>query len=107
MKIAILTSGILPVPAIQGGAVETFLDFFLEYNNIHKEHDIVVYSVYAPQVKEHYALLSNVNHYYYIRTDSIWSRFKKYIFARTHPNTYHHYSIEFFLYECIKHIKTN
>lgn len=105
MKIAILTSGILPVPAVQGGAVETFLDFFLEYNNIHQKHDIVVYSVYAPQVKNHYALQSNINHYYFIRTGSFWARLKKYIFARKHPNTYHHHSIEFFLYECIKHIK--
>ena len=28
MKIAILTSGILPVPAIHGGAVETLIDFY-------------------------------------------------------------------------------
>ena len=27
MKIAILTSGILPVPAVQGGAVENLVDF--------------------------------------------------------------------------------
>ena len=27
MKIAILTSGILPVPAVQGGAVENLIDF--------------------------------------------------------------------------------
>ena len=33
MKIAVLTSGILPVPAVQGGAVENFLDYFLEYNS--------------------------------------------------------------------------
>ena len=44
MKIAILTSGILPVPAVQGGAVENFLDFFLEYNDQQKLHDITVYS---------------------------------------------------------------
>ena len=105
MKIAILTSGILPVPAIQGGAVETFLDFFLEYNDIHKKHDITVYSVYAPQVKEHNALRSIVNHYYYIHTDSWRAKLKKYLLARKNPDTYHHYSIEFFLYESLKHIK--
>lgn len=105
MRIAVLTSGILPVPAVQGGAVETFLDFFLEYNNIHQEHDITVYSVYAQQIKEHHALLSNVNHYHFIHTSSLGARLKKYILARRNPNTYHHYSIEFFLYESLNHIK--
>ena len=33
MRIAILTSGILPVPAVKGGAVESLIDLYLEYNN--------------------------------------------------------------------------
>ena len=36
MKIAVLTSGILPVPAVLGGAVENLIDFYLEYNEIHQ-----------------------------------------------------------------------
>ena len=105
MKIAILTSGILPIPAVQGGAVENFLDFFLEYNNIHQRHDITVYSIYNPKVKEHPALKSKVNHYYYIQTDSLWAKFRKRLFSKRHPDTYHHYSIDFFLYESLKHIR--
>lgn len=105
MKIAVLTSGILPVPAIQGGAVENFLDFFLEYNDIHQKHNITVYSILAPHVKEHHALKSNVNHYHFINTNSLWAKFRKYIIAKKCPNTYHHYSIEFFLYESLKHIR--
>ena len=45
MKIAILTSGILPVPAVQGGAVENLIDFYLAYNERQKLHDITVYSI--------------------------------------------------------------
>ena len=30
MKIAVLTSGILPVPAVQGGAVENLVDFYMD-----------------------------------------------------------------------------
>ena len=105
MKIAILTSGILPIPAVQGGAVENFLEFFLEYNNIHQRHDITVYSIYNPKVKEHPALKSKVNHYYYIQTDSLWAKFRKRLFSKRHPDTYHHYSIDFFLYESLKHIR--
>ena len=105
MKIAILTSGILPVPAIQGGAVENFLDYFLEYNDLHQNHDITVYSILVPQIKDHHALKSKVNHYYFINTVSFWAKLRKYILAKKSPNTYHHYSIEFFLYESLKHIK--
>ena len=60
MKIAILTSGIQPIPAVQGGAVENLVDFYLEYNNQNKTHDITVYSVWHPEVKHHKALQSNV-----------------------------------------------
>lgn len=42
MKIAILTSGILPVPAVQGGAVENLIDFYLEYNDRHQIHEKIM-----------------------------------------------------------------
>jgi hypothetical protein len=48
MKIAILTSGILPVPAVQGGAVENLIDFSLEYNDRYRLHDITIYSIWHP-----------------------------------------------------------
>lgn len=105
MKIAFLTSGILPVPAIQGGAVENFLDFFLEYNNIHQRHDITVYSVYIPKIELHPALNSKVNHYHFIKTNSITSKIRKAIYKYYLRHTYHHYSIETFLQESIRHIK--
>ena len=105
MKIAFLTSGILPVPAIQGGAVENFLDFFLEYNNIHQKHDITIYSVYVPKIEHHPALNSKVNHYHFIRTDSFISKIRKTIYKFFLKDTYHHYSIENFLQESLKHIK--
>ena len=63
MRIAILTSGILPIPAVQGGAVENLIDFYLEYNNQLQLYDITVYSVWHPDVKKHSALISKVNHY--------------------------------------------
>ena len=79
MKIAIITSGILPVPAVQGGAVENLIDYVLEYNDQHHLHDITVYSTYCKRVLEHPALQSSVNHYKYVKTHSIFFRlFAKY-----------------------------
>ena len=96
MKIAIITSGILPVPAVQGGAVENLIDFYLEYNNIHKLHDITIYSAFHPDVNTHPALRSDVNHYKYINTKSYWFRLCSNIYRLFHKNDYYIYQIEFF-----------
>ncbi|MBE6259918.1 MAG: glycosyltransferase family 4 protein [Prevotella sp.] len=104
MKIAILTSGILPVPAVLGGAVENLIDFYLEYNNQHHLHDITVYSVYHPDIKKHPALQSGVNHYKYIKINGWWAKVKKNIYHLLHKEEYYHYSIEYFLHEAIKDI---
>lgn len=105
MKIAILTSGILPVPAVQGGAVENLVDFYLAYNEQHHLHDITVYSVWHPDVDKHPALKSEVNHYQYIHVDGAWAKLRKSLFMMTHrKKTYYHRSIAFFLHEAMKDI---
>ena len=104
MKIAILTSGILPIPAVQGGAVENLTDFYLEYNNQHKLHDITIYSVWHPDMERHPALQSTVNHYVYIKVTGFWAKLKKKWYQHTHHEEYYHYTIEFYLQEAIKDI---
>ena len=104
MKIALLTSGILPVPAVQGGAVENLTDFYLEYNNQHRLHDITIYSVWHPDVERHPALQSTVNHYVYIKVTGLWAKLKKKWYQLTHHEEYYHYTIEFYLQEAIKDI---
>ena len=63
MKIAVLTSGILPIPAVLGGAVENLIDIYLKYNDKYHLHDITVYSVSHPAIKNHPSLNSTVNHW--------------------------------------------
>ena len=104
MKIAILTSGILPIPAVQGGAVENLTDFYLEYNNQHRLHDITIYSVWHPDVERHPALQSTVNHYVYIKVTGLWAKLKKKWYQLTRHEEYYHYTIEFYLHEAIKDI---
>lgn len=106
MKIAIITSGILPVPAVQGGAVENLIDFYLEYNDIHQLHDITIYSSKHPDTKKQHALKSKVNHYHYIDTNSFLARIRKRLYLRkAGGNELHHYSIEYFLERALKHIR--
>ena len=81
MKIAIITSGILPVPAVLGGAVENLIDFYLEYNEHHRLHDITIFSVYHHNVEKHPALKSSVNHYKYINTASVLYKVQRKLFS--------------------------
>ena len=106
MKIAILTSGILPVPAVQGGAVETLVDFYLDYNNRHQLHDITVYSVWHPAAETHPALQSAVNNYIFIKVDGWWKKVKKKVYQASHGKEYYHYTIEYYLREALQHIRT-
>lgn len=104
MKIAILTSGILPVPAVQGGAVEALVDYLLEYNNKHSLHDITVYSVFNPAVCKEKALQSDVNHYVYINTGSLVAKARKRLHGLTASHPYYHYSIDYFFTKTLRSI---
>lgn len=96
MKIAILTCGMLPIPAVQGGAVENLIDFYLEYNDAHKLHDITVYSPWDPRVKKHPALSSQVNHYVYIDVTSLKARIARRLYGYFHQNEYYNHFIEYY-----------
>ena len=105
MKIAIITSGILPIPAVQGGAVENLIDYYLEYNNQHRLHNITVYSVWHPEVKKHEALKSGVNRYEYINTHSLWFRLCSKVYSKLHPNGYYFHHLEFFFELAFRKLK--
>lgn len=102
MKIAIITSGRLPVPATRGGAVETKLDYILDYNATHHIHDITVYSI-----KPDFKINKNTkeNHYIHFRMDSIWARIGRYLYGKYNKTPYYTIDMEYFLHKCIQNIK--
>ena len=107
MKLAILTCGMLPIPAVQGGAVENLIDFYLEYNNIHKLHDITVYSPWDSKVKVHPALNSDVNHYIYTDVTSLKARIERRLYKYLHPSEeYYNYFIEYYFEKVYADLKT-
>ncbi len=105
MKLAILTCGILPIPAVQGGAVENLIDFYLEYNNIHKLHDITIYSPWDPKVKTHPALVSDVNHYIHIDVTSLRARIARKVYSYCHHDEYYNYFIEYYFEKVYQDLK--
>ena len=105
MKLAILTCGMLPIPAVQGGAVENLIDFYLEYNDKHKLHDITVYSPWDNRLNNHPAFLSDVNHYVYIDVTSLKARIARRWYGYTHHNEYYNYFIEYYFKKVYAHLK--
>lgn len=105
MKIAILTCGILPIPAVQGGAVENMIDFYLEYNNQKRLHNITIYSPWDNKVKNHPALSSDINHYIYIDVTSLKAKFLRRIYKYFHSNEYYNYFIEYYFEQIYADLK--
>lgn len=52
MKILFISSGILPVPPVSGGAVENLIDMILKDNEEKKKYDLTVYSIINNIAKE-------------------------------------------------------
>ena len=52
MKVAIITSGLLPIPATKGGAIETLLDTFLLENEKRKSINATIYSINDRKAKK-------------------------------------------------------
>lgn len=99
MKIAILTSGILPVPAVQGGAVENLIDYYVDYNNRMGLHDITVFSV-APKGKRLPRQVGRTR-YHYINTTSLWARVHRRLIRNRLAYGYYNYFITYFYERCL------
>lgn len=72
MKLLIITPGRLPIPAVQGGAVETLVDLLLNYNEVELKNEIYVVTTYdekAEQISHKY----QYTHFYYIEMGCIWN----------------------------------
>ena len=105
MKLAILTCGMLPIPAVQGGAVENKIDFLLEYNDRMKLHDITVYSPWNKKASVHPAVSSIVNHYVFIDDSSFKARVARRLYGYFHSGEYYNYFIEYYFEKIYAHLK--
>ena len=98
MKIAILTSGILPVPATEGGAVETLIDHVLNHNANTGQHEFTVFSVMpkpgtpAPDTPH--------TKYVYIPTNTIFAKIRRQLRLRLAKPGYYNYFIHDFYLSC-------
>ncbi|MFI3227804.1 MAG: glycosyltransferase family 4 protein [Clostridia bacterium] len=70
-KVVLITPGVLPVPATQGGAIETLVELLLEQNEICKNVKLIVFSKYE---KDAYALSLKYNN-----SEITWLKSNKFV----------------------------
>ncbi|MBZ4651653.1 MAG: ytcC [Proteiniphilum sp.] len=106
MRVAVLTSGLLPVPALQGGAVENLVDLYLEFNEQKKTHHITVFSVIDKKVPQNLIKNSLYTQYVFFRSDRLSYKLKRKLFGFLKKKTfYYHYHIEYYLYKALRKLK--
>lgn len=84
MRIAVITSGTLPVPPVDGGAVENLIDSYLKYNEINGKHEFVVYSVNSNKAQKEVQNYKKTR-FVFVKTNSFaykMSRLIRYIINR-------------------------
>ena len=107
MRIAIMTCGLLPIPAVHGGAVENIIDFCLEYNDKMKLHNITVFSPWIQEAVKHPATSSDVNHYVFIDVSSLKAKIARKFYGYFHSGEYYNYFIEYYFEKVYSHLKNH
>lgn len=64
MKVAIVSVGTLPIPAVDGGAVETLIDNLVAENMKSKNLNLEVYSIYSSKINKEICKDNNITYYY-------------------------------------------
>lgn len=102
MKIAFVTTGLLPVPATKGGAVENLLDLFLEENEKYHEFEIDVFSMRETFAEKKAKINYPSTTFHFINTSSLPYRLIEKILIQINK---FHYDGRLFGYLCGKAIR--
>lgn len=95
MKVAIITSGLLPVPAVKGGAIETLLDSFVEVNELEKKIQIDVYSINDRKARAISSKYKYTNYLYINQYSNLVIRFINKLFKVSIPiNKYYQKKVQ-------------
>lgn len=113
-KILIISSGILPVPATKGGAVENLTEHFINENETQKEFKLHVLSINDNQAQEKAKEYQNTL-FTFIKSnklikllDNLIYKFFVKIIHKSNAMTYKHALQRlYFIYKCSKHIHQN
>ena len=103
--IAIITSGLLPVPAVHGGAVENLIEFLIDYNELHPTHHFILYTKADPSFTSTYLSKYKYTRFIQIYTESLLYRVKQTIRRSYKWKYYSNVYWDYFLKQCINDLK--
>lgn len=104
MKIAILTPGILPVPATKGGAVETLIEFYIQDNEENRKHTLFVFSISEENAKRKSTNYPHCN-FFFLKQDSFFNKVRRYYFRKKATDIYYNYYMDFYACQALKQIQ--
>jgi len=101
LKITIITSGTLPVPSVNGGAVETLIQTFINNNERTNEFEICLFSIFNANALQLSHSYKNTKFIFINQTSLYYSinRILRHIVNRIKPN----YLCNQFIYEVLKY----
>jgi len=76
MRILFITAGYLPMPPVQGGAVENLIDLFLLNNDLSRKHEVAVYSCFSKEAEKASSDYRNCS-FIYIKTQRYFFKMKQ------------------------------
>lgn len=110
MNVLIITSGWLPVPAVNGGAVESLVDYIIDENERQDKISISVLSCYDKKAKEKESEYKNTN-FFFVKypiivkiMDYLLYNFAKYVLKKKKVMTYYFIFKRLWLAHKSKHI---
>ena len=80
MKIAIITSGLLPMPSVKDGAIETLLQYVIDYNEYNNNNiNFDIYSIYDNNAREESTKYKN-SKFIYVKNNKIMKKISDFVF---------------------------
>ena len=106
MNVAIITPGILPVPSVKGGAVETLIDYYLSENDHTHNIKFYVFSKYDEEAESKSKSKEyNSCNFIFFKPDSLYNKIKRYIFKNCNRDFYYDYYTDYYGNWAVNEIK--
>jgi len=104
MKIAVVIPGTLPVPAVKGGAVETLIEYIIDFNERFLKHEITIYGIVDKELCSF-----DFSHYKYtnfnlLNQQSYATKIKRKLYKIFKKDFYYNYFLDFFAFHLSRKI---
>lgn len=107
MKIAIVIPGVLPVPAVKGGAVETLIEYLIDYNESLLDHEITIFGIHDEGLC-HFDFAHFKHTKFNLLDQKSWlNKLKRNIYKFFKKSCYYNYYLDYFALEASRKLARN